>query len=175
MRLGHSLGPPMSKAHNITNLVVIALGLFVVFYSYSLLNLGTLISPGAGFMPFLCGIALIILGVIWGVQTTIFKFSNRAKNVGVKSAITSEVKTARLGSSRTKFFLAFLVTVAYACLFERIGFLLSTLLFMLGWQMAVERQRWLKAIIITILCAVAMYTLFKILLRVELPHNPLFS
>jgi hypothetical protein len=46
---------------------------------------------------------------------------------------------------------------------------------MLGWQMVVERQRWLKAAIITILCAAAMYTLFKFLLRVELPANPLLS
>jgi NADH:ubiquinone oxidoreductase subunit H len=66
-------------------------------------------------------------------------------------------------------------TVVYASLFERIGFFLSTLLFMLGWQMVVERQRWLKAIIITILCAVAMYTLFRFLLRVQLPSNPLLS
>ncbi len=63
----------------------------------------------------------------------------------------------------------------YAFLFERIGFFLSTVLFMLGWQIVVERQRWLKAVIITVLCAVAMYTLFKSLLHVELPSNPLLS
>jgi len=164
----------MSKSHNITNLVVIALGIFVAFYSYYSLKLGILISPGAGFMPFLCGIALIVLGIVWRIQTMIFKSAARVNHAGEPSETACEVKAAPLRASRVKLCLAFMATLIYASLFERIGFFLSTLVFMLGWQMVVERQRWLKAIIITILCAVAMYTLFKFLLRVELP-NPLFS
>ena len=162
----------MSKSHNVANMVVIALGIFVTFYSYYSLKLGILITPGAGFMPFLCGIALIVLGIVWRVQTMIFKPPVRVKYNGVPSA---ELKAAPLRASRIKLCLAFVATVVYASLFERIGFFLSTLLFMLGWQMLVERQRWLKAIIITILCAVAMYTLFRLLLRIELPSNPLLS
>ncbi len=162
----------MSKSHNVANLVFIALGIFVTLYSHYSLKLGILITPGAGFLPFLCGLALIVLGIVWRIQTMIFKSPARVKYSGVPSA---EVKAAPLRASRIKLCLAFLATVIYAFLFERIGFFLSTVLFMLGWQMVVERQRWLKAIIITILCAVAMYTLFKLLLRVELPSNPLFS
>jgi hypothetical protein len=123
-------------------------------------------------MPFLFGIALIVLGIVWRIHTMIFKSPVRVKYNGVPSA---DLKAAPLRASRIKLCLGFVATVVYASLFERIGFFLSTLLFMLGWQMLVERQRWLKAIIITILCAVAMYTLFKLLLRVELPSNPLFS
>jgi hypothetical protein len=162
----------MSKSHNVANMVVIALGIFVTFYSYYSLKLGILISPGAGFMPFLFGIALIVLGIVWRIQTMIFNSPVRVKYSGVPSA---ELKAAPLRASRIKLCLAFVATVVYASLFERIGFFLSTLLFMLGWQMLVERQRWLKAIIITILCAVAMYTLFRFLLRVQLPSNPLLS
>ena len=165
----------MSKSHNITNLVIIALGIFVAFYSYYSLKLGILISPGSGFMPFLCGIALILLGIVWRIQTVIFKSAAQIKHAGEPSETTYEVKAAPLRASRIKLYLAFVATVIYASLFERIGFFLSTLLFMLGWQMLVERQRWLKAIIITILCAVAMYTLFRFLLRVQLPSNPLLS
>ena len=162
----------MSKSHNVTNMVLIAVGIFVTFYSYYSLKLGILISPGAGFMPFLCGIALIVLAIVWRIQTMIFKSPFQVKNGGVPS---TEVKAVPLRASRIKLCLAFVATVVYAFLFERLGFLLSTLLFMLGWQILVERQRWLKAIIITILCAVAMYTLFRFLLRVQLPPNPLLS
>jgi len=164
----------MSKSHNITNLIVIALGIFVTFYSYYYLKLGILITPGAGYMPFLCGIALIILGIVWRIQAMIFKSPTRVKHAGEPSETACEVETAQVPGSWVKLFLAFVATVVYASLFERIGFFLSTLVFMLGWQMVVERQRWLKAIIITILCAAGMYALFKLLLRVELP-NPLFS
>ena len=165
----------MSKSHNITNLVIIALGIFVAFYSYYSLKLGILISPGSGFMPFLCGIALILLGIVWRIQTVIFKSAAQIKHAGEPSETTCEIKAAPVPGSRVKLCLALMATLVYAYLFERIGYLLSTLLFMFGWQMAVERQRWLKAITITILSAAAMYTLFRFLLRVELPPNPLLS
>ena len=165
----------MSISHNVANLVVIALGIFVALYSYYFLKLGILITPGAGFLPFLCGMALIILAISWRIQTMIFKSSVRVEPAEELLAAAGEVGAAPLRASRIKLCLAFLTTVIYALLFERIGFFLSTLLFMLGWQMVVERQRWLKAIMITILCAVAMYTLFKTLLHVELPSNPLLS
>jgi putative tricarboxylic transport membrane protein len=165
----------MSKSHNIANLVIIALGIFVALYSYYFLKLGILITPGAGFLPFLCGMALIVLGIVWRIQTMILKSPARVKLAEEPSAAASETGPAALRDSRIKLCLAFLATVIYAFLFERIGFFLSTLLFMFGWQMVVERQRWLKAIIITVLCAVAMYTLFKSLLHVELPSNPLLS
>jgi putative tricarboxylic transport membrane protein len=84
-------------------------------------------------------------------------------------------EAAPLSGTRTKLVLAFLTTVAYAVLFERIGFLLATLVFMLGWQLVVERERWVKAVIVTAICAAAMYGLFRLLLRVELPSNPFLS
>ena len=63
----------MSRSDNITNFIVIALGAFVTYYSYSYLKLGILISPGAGFLPFLCGIALIVLGAVWRLQGLLSK------------------------------------------------------------------------------------------------------
>jgi hypothetical protein len=165
----------MSKSDNVTNLVTIALGLFVVYHSYYSLKLGILISPGAGFLPFLCGIALIVLGIFWRLQAILTKSARKVGHAGDPVAAAFEVEPASLPGSRLKLCLAFGTTVAYAYLFERVGFFLSTLLFMLGWQVVVERQRWLKAVVITVLCAAAMYTLFKLLLHIELPSNPWFS
>ncbi len=165
----------MSKSDNVTNLVVIALGIFVVYHSYYSLKLGILISPGAGFLPFLCGLALIALGIAWRLQSILVKSPPKAEHTGDPMAAVCEVEPASLPGSRVKLCLAFVTTLVYACLFERIGFFLATLVFMLGWQMVVERQRWLKSIIITALCTAAMYTLFSYLLHVELPSNPLLS
>jgi len=159
----------MSKSDNVTNLIVLALGIFVVYHSYYSLKIGFLISPGAGFLPLLCGLALIALGIVWHLQTIMFKAPSQAAD---NEDPTVPAPPPR---SRVKLCLAFATTVAYACLFERIGFFLATLLFMLSWQMVVERERWPKAVIITIVCAAAMYTLFRYLLRVELPSNPLLS
>jgi putative tricarboxylic transport membrane protein len=165
----------MSRGENIANLVTIALGVFVAYHSYHSLKLGILISPGAGFMPFLCGVALMVLGIFWRIQAFLLKPSRHADRFHDAQVVEGTAETSAGLRPRVKLCLAFVTTLAYAFLFERIGFLLSTLVFMLGWQMLVERERWLKSIIITALCAVAMYTLFRYLLRVELPSNPLFS
>jgi Tripartite tricarboxylate transporter TctB family len=165
----------MSKSENVANLVTLALGIFVSYQSYFFLKLGILISPGAGFLPFLCGIALIVLGIIWRLQSVLIKSPPPPKHAEDPMAAVCETQPAPSPAARVKLCLAFVTTVAYAVMFERIGFFLATLLFMLGWQMVVERQRWLKAIIVTVLCAAAMYTLFRYLLRVELPSNPLLS
>jgi putative tricarboxylic transport membrane protein len=146
----------------------------VAYHSYAVLKLGILISPGAGFLPFLCGVALIVLGVVWRLQGLLRK-SRTAPAAAGAAETAGEGEAAPLPGTRTKLVLAFLTTVAYAVLFERIGFLLSTLVFMLGWQMVVERERWLKSVIVTALCAAAMYGLFRFLLHVELPPNPFLS
>jgi putative tricarboxylic transport membrane protein len=164
----------MSRGENIANLVTLALGIFVTYHSYYALKLGILISPGAGFLPFLCGIALIALGIFWRLQSILLKPFRPVEPAEEPWVAGCEGPPPPL-RGRVKLWLAFVTTVAYAYLFERIGFFLSTLLVMLGWQMLVERERWLKSIIITALCAAAMYTLFRYLLRVELPSNPLFS
>jgi len=165
----------MSKSDNVANIVVIALGIFVAYYSYHFLKLGILITPGAGFMPFLCGLALIVLAVFWRLQAILSK-SVPGKEAPADSVLPAgEVKQAPLPRSRMKLVLAFAATLIYAALFERIGFFLATVVFMLGWQMVVERKRWLRSIILTVLCAVAMYSLFRLLLHVELPPNPLLS
>jgi putative tricarboxylic transport membrane protein len=140
--------------------------MFVTYYSHVYLKLGILISPGAGFLPFLCGIALIALGAVWRFQLML---SRRPEK---DTAAATEAKPA---GSRLKLFLAFLTTVVYAFLFERVGFLLATVVFMLGWQRVVERERWVKALIVTVLSAAALFLLFRTLLHVELPHNPFLS
>jgi putative tricarboxylic transport membrane protein len=165
----------MSRGENIANLVTMALGVFVTYHSYHSLKLGILISPGAGFLPFLCGVALMALGIFWRIQSFLFKTPRHAACSQDPAAVAGVAETPARPGPRVKLCLAFATTLTYAWLFERIGFLLSTLVFMLGWQMLVERERWLKSIIITALCAAAMYTLFRYLLRVELPSNPLFS
>jgi hypothetical protein len=166
----------MSKSQSIANLITIALGIFVSYHSYHSLKLGILITPGAGFLPFLCGIALIVLGIVWRLQNLPPKApSPTIESDGTPKATACEAEPTSLPGSGWKMYLAFAVTVIYSILFERIGFFLATLVFMLGWQVVVERERWLKAVIITALCTVAMYSLFRLLLHVELPPNPWFS
>jgi hypothetical protein len=67
------------------------------------------------------------------------------------------------------------LVVAYAWLFERAGYFLSTVLFMVAWQKMVERESWLKSALVAVLCAGAMYALFSFLLKGVLPAGAWFS
>ena len=160
----------MGKAERISAILLVAGGVFVAAYSFHYLKLGILISPGAGFLPFICGVSFVILGVLW-LMTTFFSKPPAAVEEGDVSEV-SEVQdedVARIWGLPRKMVLGLAVLIAYGLLFERIGYFLSTCLFMFGWQKLVEKESLLKALIITVLSAGVLYTLFQYLLGIQLP------
>jgi putative tricarboxylic transport membrane protein len=168
----------MSKWEKIANVINIALGVFIALYSYYYLKLGVMISPGAGFLPFFLGIALIVLGVVWFITTGISRVSASKKSEGDSSCTGDDdlpSETPITGRFPRKLFFGLIIIVVYAWLFERLGYLLSTLFFMLGWQILVEREKWIKTIAITVLAATAMYALYRLFLHVQLPACLWFS
>ncbi len=161
----------MSTAERISAVIVVISGVFVAAYSYYILKLGMIISPGAGFMPFLLGIALIVLGILWFAQKSMRKgevcvpFTDDACAPLEGPAESVE----RVSGTSRKMLVGIAVLIAYAVLFERIGYFPATLLFMFGWQMLVEREKWLKSVLITIIAAVTMYTVFSYVLGIFFP------
>jgi putative tricarboxylic transport membrane protein len=79
------------------------------------------------------------------------------------------------GRILSKFLPGVLLIILYAWLFEKAGYIVSTALFMVGWQKVVEREGWLKTAVISVLSAAFMYTLFSYLLKVFLPTGTWFS
>lgn len=61
------------------------------------------------------------------------------------------------------------LTVAYALVFEGLGFPVATALFLMALTTYVERQRWLRNAIFAVVFAVAVYVLFTQVLSVVLP------
>ena len=162
----------MGLSEKISSLILIVFGLFVSGYSYRYLKVGAAISPDAGFIPFYIGIALVILGTVWLVK--VFRagtVSGASNGRGV-----DEDAAGLLGRGILRRFLpGILLVILYAWLFEKAGYILSTVLFMVGWQKLVERERWLKTALITIICAGAMYVLFARLLKIALPAGSWLS
>ncbi len=163
----------MSRAERISAVIVAVSGVLVAAYSYYTLKLGMVISPGAGFMPFLLGIAFIILGVIWFFQ----------KNMGqgeVCAPLMDDACVSSEGPAESiehvagiprKMLLGMAAMIVYGVLFERVGYFLATLIFMLGWQRLVEQEKWLKSLLITSVATMAMYVLSTYLLGVFLPKG----
>ena len=165
----------MDRSERIASVVLVTLGLFVTFYARLYLKIGMMMSPGAGFLPFITGIALTVLGALWFIQTL---HSRGAPGTEVQGSIPEGVAEAAEPHRvriLSRFVPGVLLVILYAWLLEKAGYILSTTLFMVGWQKVVEKQGWLKTMVIALLSAGGMYTLFSYLLKVFLPTGIWFD
>lgn len=144
----------MTKHERIAGLILLLLGIAVVYYGVSVLSMGTIQEPGPGFFPVICGSGIVILCVIWFV--TCLKKETCVTPLWGK------------GEWQAPLTAVILITL-YAALMETIGYVLSTVIFLIAWQQAIEREKWIKTGIIAIVGTAAMYMMFSYLLGVPLP------
>lgn len=130
-------------------------GLMVMIYAWHTLKLGSIHVPDAGFLPFLCGLGLTILGVIWGLTL------QAGKRRGAGEAAEKRRWQRPL--------LSLFLMVLYGLAIEKAGYLTSTLAFMAAWQQFIEHEKLFKTIVISLLGTFAMYVLFSYLLKVPVP------
>ncbi len=147
----------MNKSERIAAVITSLAGLAVMIYAWRVLNLGTIHMPDAGLLPFLCGAGLAVLGILWIVTL-------RAKEEQ-KSDVPAEERTPY------RPYLSLVLMVLYAWAMETLGYVTSTVVFMIAWQQVIEREKWLKTIIITVLGTFAMYALFNLFLKVPIPEE----
>jgi len=94
----------------------IGLGLFVVYCSHKL-GIGTLRSPGPGFMPFLLGCFLSIVSLWFLVGS----FRQKEESLALPAEQQGQINLLRLACVLIALF-------AYSFFFEKLGFLIATLL-----------------------------------------------
>jgi len=158
-----------NRAEKVSAVLLVAFGLFVAYYSRHYLKLGMMIIPGAGFLPYAIGIVLAVLGAVWYLQVLL------ARPVPSKAVEVAEVADAKAGERSARDLIlsrllpGILLVTVYAWLFEKAGYIASTVLFMVGWQKLVEREGWVKTAIVAVTSAAFMYVLFSRLLKVFLP------
>jgi putative tricarboxylic transport membrane protein len=160
----------LNRAEKVSSIVLIAFGLFIAWYSWHYLKLGRMITPGAGFLPFCIGVVLVVLGGAWYARTLLARQAPPAAGAGGKAAEAAGAEPAR-NVILHRLLPGILLVVLYAWLFERAGYIASTVLFMVGWQKLVEKEGWLKTAIVAAASAAFMYVLFARLLKVFLPSG----
>ena len=150
----------MKKYERITAVLTTLGGAWVMFYAWGTLKLGSIHVPDAGFLPFLCGMGLSILGTAWLLTLRWTK----EKEVGPAEA--------RLWHRPL---IALLLMVVYGWAMEAVGYISSTLVFVIAWQQVIEHEKWVKTMIIAIVSTLAMYALFVYLLKVPVPSEFFFQ
>lgn len=145
----------MKKYERITAIITSLGGVWIMVYAWHTLKLGSIHVPDAGFLPFLCGTGLAVLGIVW---ILILQW---------KEEPVSESTAERRLWHRPLLSLALMVL--YGVAMETVGYITSTLIFMVVWQQIIEREKWIKTMVISLLGTLAMYALFVYLLKVPIP------
>lgn len=122
----------------------------------SKLPFGTLSSPQPGFFPLILAIFLAFFSVLLLAQEI------RQTDGETGAFLGGVAPWKRIG-------LAIGALVAFGLLFETLGYLLSTFLFIAFLLQAVERQKWWLVFVVAFLTSLAIYLLFGLLLNTPLP------
>ena len=122
----------MKKYERMTAMITVLAGVWIMYYAWQTLKLGSIHVPDAGFLPFLCGAGLAILGIIWALMLQWTK------------------EQAREGTAEKRLWyrplLSLALMVLYGWAMETIGYITSTLIFMIAWEQIIEREKWLKTL-----------------------------
>jgi putative tricarboxylic transport membrane protein len=137
----------------------VLLGLIICYKSYYL-DLGKLYRPGPGFMPFIAGLVIAVLGLI-----SLFISYYPQKKHEAKQEIP-------FGFRFHPLVLILLTLITYSILFDTLGYLISTFLLMLSlFSLSHKKMKWWFIVGGALLITFASYLVFDIWLRCSLPKG----
>ena len=128
------------------------------------LGLGNLHNPGPGFLAFLSGAALGILGLagLWSA----FERPLEASNAAIEKFSTMWSWRRLLGPVLTLFIL-----IAYILLWRFLGFVLTTFICLFLLFKLSEPRKWLMPFALTALAVISSYLLFSVWLKAQFPRG----
>lgn len=138
----------------IVNLCLLLLSAFYLAYSLTNYKIGTLRQPKEGFLPLIIGVGGVCVSAFLTVQSWLDK---------------GDAAQVRFNISWPRFGLMVAVSLAYALLMDTLGYTLSSFLFLMAVLKLAKVEGWLKITLISLICALAFYFLFKVALGVMLP------
>lgn len=119
--------------------------------------------PGAGLLPLIGGSILLALSLMVLISALINKREDSKKMLKEKFFPQHE--------SWKKVLLTVLALFAYWIAIEYLGFLLTTLLFMIFLLRFIEPQGWRITLVTAFLVTISSYALFELWLKVQLPKG----
>jgi len=151
----------MKKRDKVMGVVWILLGLTISIWS-STFPFGGLESPGPGYLPFMLGLLLIILGIILLLSAMLQTHS--VSRHTVKPLIPDGPGLSRIALTLGAMGLS-------AAVFEYLGFVLTAFFLILFLMRTVHPQKWRAAVFYAFLTAVSAFIVFRLLLKTSLPKG----
>lgn len=140
-------------------IVLLALALGYILEALRLPGVKYAVGPGPSFLPVLLGIALAVLSLALLMGAVL-----RATEPPAEPTTAGRGAAWRIG-------LILLALVGYTLLFERLGYVLSTALFLAFLLAAVEPQRWWVVVSVPVASSILSYLFFVRWLRVPFPKG----
>jgi len=141
--------------------VWIIIGGAICFLSWRI-RLGSFREPGAGFVAFASGIALIVIGTIMALSKTFSKLSSDSDHGKDRPFF----KPPKLPVVYTV-----LVLVGYGLVMDLLGYLMTTFLAMFALFYDRGTNRFLPSALASLLTVVSTYLIFETWLRCQLPRG----
>jgi putative tricarboxylic transport membrane protein len=139
-----------SKRYDLTiRFFWLALGLFVVVYSYTL-GLGKLIDPGPGLLPFLLGLIFLILSSVRLVTV-------------IRLRETDETEEEKKKTEYWRIVLIVVALLIWAFILESLGFLIATFILMTLLYHAAGFKKWYLAVFWGLITVLVTYFVFTYL------------
>ena len=139
------------------NLFWILFSLFVCVESYRL-RLGSIHTPGPGFFPFSAGFVMVLLSL-----AALFQSIKKKNNL--------EKKPRQEPLRWWNIVIILAAITVYAFCLEKVGFLITTFLFMCLLLKVVEPQTWKTAILGGLITAVAANLIFNVIFKAQIPSG----
>ncbi len=134
--------------------VWLVLGLYFMLQGVTL-KLGTISSPGTGFMPFLIGIVLLVFGIMSAIPLLVSLRRTESERLPIQRLRDPAIVVVSM--------------IAYALALERIGFIASTMILIVLLTRFVGRTTLFRAAILGVLATLFCYVVFGLWLGVRLP------
>jgi hypothetical protein len=135
----------------------VAIGLAIALYSKKY-GLGTLSSPGPGFVPFLSGLAIALLAVVVLLQQLHKEGKESLKDLWAQRKWPTVL-------------LVMGVLVLYTIFLKTLGFLVTTFLLIAFLYRTMEPLGWRKVLFGAIVTALGSYAIFQLWLQAQLPEG----
>lgn len=147
----------MRRADQITGIVMLVFSITVAYASWQMPQ-RVEFGPGMGFLPFWLAVIMVVLSALLFINASLKKKASAANPFpGFGALLNVGMVIVGLG--------------VYIAALEKIGFFISTILFILYLLAVVEKEGWIKSGIISLLATGSLYTIFRVLLEVTLPRN----
>jgi len=152
----------MKTKDQISSIILLIISILTCLGS-SRLNIGSVNNPGSGFFPFFLGMVIGSLSLLIMIKTMLGKqVSTNKKNL-----------LWEFGKRKKKVLYLILALGSYGLLLERLGYILTTILLFVFILKGITSQKWYVVLVAALFASIGSYTIFHLVLKIQLPDGPL--